>query len=191
MAKLSQIAKGTRARKELSFALLDGTEVTAAIRPLDGDDHADILAAATASMPSGVEAKEGVPAFDFAIAGETLARAFIDPESPHEKPEPFFDEGVQQVRARLDRDRIFWLLEQQKAFQASLSPLKQALSPDEFFAAIVQIAESEEGQDTLPFATWAPDLRVSFIRTLASLLLSSQMDRSSTGSGEETAPSPS
>ena len=40
MAKLSQIAKGTRARKELSFALLDGTEVTAALRPLDGDDHA-------------------------------------------------------------------------------------------------------------------------------------------------------
>lgn len=190
MPKLSQIAKGTRARKELSFALLDGAEVTAAVRPLDGNDHADILAAATASMPSGVEAKEGVPAFDFAIASETLARAFVDPDSTPESPEPFFDEGVKQVRARLDRDRIFWLLEEQKAFQASLSPLKQALSADEFFSAIVQIAESEEGQDTLPFVTWAPALRASFMRTLASLLLASQTDRSATGSGDETAPSP-
>lgn len=191
MPKLSQIALGKRARKPLTFMLLDGVEVTAALRPLDGDDHADILTAAAASMPTGVEAKEGVPAFDFAVAGETIARAFVDPESPPEQPEPFFDGGVKQVRARLDRDRIFWLYEQQKTFQASLSPLKQALSPDEFFSAIVMLAESEEGQDELPFATWAPALRVSFTRTLASLLLSSQMDRSSTGSGDETAPSPS
>lgn len=189
MPKLSQIAKGARARKPVTFTLLDGTEVTAAMRPLDGDDHAEVLAAATEAV-KGIEAQkpEALPAFKFAEAIETVARAFVDPDSDAAKPEPFFDGGPEDVRKHLDRDRIFWLYEQHTQFQAALSPMKAALGADDFYAAIVALAESEEGQDPLPFETWQPALRGSFMRTTARLLLSYLTDRSSTGSGDEAEP---
>lgn len=184
MAKLSAIAKGYRARKPVAFTLLDGTEVSCALRPLDGNDHAALIDAATRSLPAGIKAVDGEPVYEFAKAVETIARGFVDPESPEDKPEPFFDGGAEQVRAHLDRDRIFWLAEQQRAFQSEISPMQSALTADEFFAAIVQIADAEE-KDALPFETWQPALRRSFLRTTARLLLASQSDKSASGGTDE------
>ena len=190
MAKFAQLTKGRRARKRgVPFSSLDGVEMTVDLAVLSGEDHGLILEfAASFARERNGEPKSGDPLFEFGRDVKTVHLSAIDPESSEEKPEAFFS-STDEVLAGLDRDRIQLLAEKQRTHQDVVSPYQQAMSSEQFFANIAQIAEAEEGDD-LPFETWAPSLRLSFVRTTARWLIemassASQTPKSPTTSGAE------
>lgn len=190
MAKFASVAKGKRARKRISFTALDGSEVECDVGILNGDDDDAILVAASAhARASGAEAKDGNPIFAFAVDCETVARAFIDPESPTDKPERFFADA-NEVRKNLDRDRIFYLAEQQRAFQETVSPPQREQTVDEYLATVFRVARLEEG-DELPFEISRQRAHWSFTRRMARQLSTLLLDRSLTGSGDGAVGEPS
>ena len=180
MAKFSDIAKGGLARKRIKFHTLHGAEVEADMRPMSGADYEDVVAAATArAILKGVKPAPGDAVYEFALDCETVARAFVDPDSPLDKPEPFFD-NADAVRGALDRDRIFILAREHRSFQDSTSPLVRDMSVEEFWEYVVQHAEVADGD--LPFETWPLYTQRAFIRTTCSRLYLSQLAKSSSTS---------
>jgi hypothetical protein len=184
MAKFSAIAKGTRARESVTFTTLDGQEVRCDLRILVGADDEAILAAATKrTKDNGGETIDGDPQFAFQIDAQTVACACTDPESPPEKPEPFFANATELLE-NLDRDRIQLLAAQQRVFQDSVAPRSSGLSPEEYMRVIIELDSTPEG-DTHPFVTWRPRLQLTLVRTLAKQLLISLTHKSPSSSSEE------
>lgn len=171
MAKFSQVAKGATARKRVSFTLMDGTAVECAVIPLLVEADAEILAGARKhAMDRGVaDPKDGDPLYEQGIWIHTIVRGCVDPDSPENAPQPFFDGGAQQIlhpTLGLDRDRIAFLFEAQQAWQDECSLRPGKLTAGEFFAELVRHAELPEGAE-LPFERWRPVLRRSFVRSMA------------------------
>lgn len=187
--KFSRVAQGKRARDEVVFTTTDGVECKASMRPILGDLEATVLERALAFAKSRgvgeVNAKPGEPIYELGYEVATIALALIDPDEP-EGTSPYFDGGEAQVLQHLDRDRIALLYERHQAFQDTVSPRPRSLDQAEFFAKLLEIAASEEGDDG-PFASLRPALLKSFARTLAKQHLISLGLKSNSGSPSETA----
>lgn len=185
MAKYSSIEQGNLARKRIKFHTLHGKEVEADMRPMSGADYEDVVAAAAArAILKGGKAVDGDAVYGFALDCETVARAFVDPDSPLDKPEPFF-EDADAVRKALDRDRIFTLAAEHRAFQDSASPLVRDMTVEQFWEYVVQHAEVPDGE--LPFETWPLYTQRAFVRTTCSRLYLSQLAKSSSTSAASPA----
>jgi len=197
MPKFSDVDEGYAARKRgVTFTSLAGKQCICDLRVVTGEDDDEIMKRAAAhAVSKGQPATPGTPLYDFACACELVAIAAIDPASPDEAPTPYFS-SVDQIRKRLDRDRINYLAEQQNEFQASVCPLKRSLSKDEYFELVTKVAAWKEGTDS-PFVGLGPSLVLSFAHTLASqhiaLLMSRSPDSPPTSSPEssDTSASPS
>lgn len=201
MARFSQIAKGTRARKTFDFVHTSPTEgsphnsVPVDVRPLSTAEEVEALSAARAyAVEQGLaEPKEGQPVYDLAVQAHVVRLACVDHESPADRPAPFFD-TIEQVLS-LDRDRLALLYEAQVAWQEQCSPRRTTLSPTEYAVLVYQLAEEETpGAD--PFFEKLPRATlVSLLRTMARQLVSSPQPRSDassspSASGASAAPSP-
>lgn len=182
MAKFKAAPRGILAReKSVTFKTIFGQECTVDLGLMSAGDDEDVLL--RVSKHFGSTTPEGHPAFEFRAALERVFVTTLDPESPADAPELFFG-SVEDVRAQLDREVVIYLSQRQAAFQASVSPLKRALTDNEYIAAHLQILQSKEG-DPDPFGQWAPSLRWNFMqRTVrhSYALLALKSDSSSTPS---------
>lgn len=184
--KWSSIVRGRRARKKgVKLHPLDAADpVEVDFRVLDGTDHAAVVTyAADFAKSSGSPAKDGETAYEFGKAVKTLHLAVTDPESAEDKPEPFFASPTEVLQA-LDADRIMALAFQHRFFQDTTSPMRHALTDDEFAGLVVALAAEQEGDED-PFVMLRPALLKDFMRSLASRLLSSLELNSRTSSSVE------
>jgi hypothetical protein len=181
LAKFSQLAKGRAARcKGVAFSALDCTECVVDLAIVTGDDDDDILeAAAKHAVSKEADAVRGNPVYDFACDVELVFRACLDPDSPEDKPERFF-ESAADVRKHLDRDRIAYLAARQHEHQERLSPLRHEMSAAEYTKKIFEIVASSEGDDG-PFRDIAQSLLRSFTRRLVSQNVYLQTCKSDSG----------
>jgi hypothetical protein len=196
MATFSQLAKGRRARKTVTFPLLaaavaEGTEpreLAVDVIVLSGLEDADVMGKARAfAKERGVDdPKDGNPIYDLALWAFTLAIACVDPESPETDPRPFFDGGAEQILASnlLGRDTIAYLYEHQQQWQDEVSPRARTVGPEELLAHVLAVASAE---DPTPFFRLAPALRWTLHRSMAALLVTLQMPRSPSGSASADA----
>jgi hypothetical protein len=196
MATFSQLAKGKRARKGISFPLLapqaaegEGArerELQVDVIVLSGLEDAEVMAKARAfAKERGVDdPKDGNPIYDLALWAFTLAVACVDPESPETEPRPFFDGGADQIMGSnlLGRDTIAYLYEHQQQWQDEVSPRARTIGAEALLAHVVAVAASE---DPTPFFRLAPALRWTLHRSMAALLVTLQTPRSPSGSGSE------
>lgn len=192
MARYSQIKKGTRARRTVSFPMMDGTVIECDVVPLLSDAEAEILAGARSfAKARGVENPgDGDPIYELGRWVHTVARGCVDKDSPADAPQPFFDGGVEQILDPvdgLDRDRIALLFVEQEHWQDACAPSPKGLSAGEYLAEVLAHAEAPE-HATLPFARWRPVMQSSFVRTMAaqlSTLLKLKSLHGSDGADEE------
>lgn len=103
--------------------------------------------------------------FEMALAVEEILAAGIDPESPDDRPEPFFA-SAEEILTHLDRERIAYLAETQRAFQDEISPRTKVLSPEAYTQAVTDFALREDCSDHAFFA-WPRVTQAAFLRQLA------------------------
>ncbi|NUP08454.1 MAG: hypothetical protein HOW73_20585 [Polyangiaceae bacterium] len=184
MAKFNAVLKGTRAREPVTFTTLTGQEIGCDLRILVGEDFDHILAdAAKRTKELGGEADENDPQYGYQIDVFTAARACTDPESPLDKPEPFFASAA-ELRENLDPDRIRLIAAQHRVFQDRVAPRPAGLSAEDFMRVIIELDSTGEGEDH-PFVTWRPRVQLSFVRILAKQWLSSLTPKSPPGTSED------
>lgn len=187
MSRLSDIAKGTRARKvvDLPFPGLD-EPVKVAVRPLNGLELADVLsrAHAFAEEKGRKDAKPGDRLLDLGEMAATLSIAAEDPDKPGV---PFFA-GVDEV-LELDAERITLLYEQQQAWQEHCAPRRNRMSGQEYWALLIKAAATEEGGDENPFEGLRRTLLESFALTTARQLFNALRLSSPSSSASEATPS--
>jgi hypothetical protein len=179
--KFSDVVRGTRARKRVSIDI-GGDPVEIDLRPLNVAEEAGVLERARAfAKASGVDApREGDPIYDLALATEIIAIGCVDPESSETDPKPFFDVGASQIRASklLSREHVLYLAELQAIHQEACSPFRRTVPAEDLFERAKKIADG----DPDPFVELPPQMRWLFTRGLASLLLTSLLDKSLSGS---------
>lgn len=188
MAKFRDVAEGQLARRAVEFPLPSGRLVTVAVVPLFGESEAEILAAARAyAQAHGVpDPKKGDELYEFGIWVHTVVRGVVDPDSPVDNPQPFFDGGVAQIldpRSGLGREWIALLFEAQQAWQDELAPRPKEMGAVEYFQSLLATVETPPRAE-LPFFRWRRALQSSWLRTTAALLLDSQTAKSTSGLSE-------
>jgi len=172
--KFAQIKQGAAAVERVECTTVDGTPFVAAARVLMGEDDDAILSAAQQfTIERKGTPKEGDPIYDFAINLLTVLHGYDDPDTPGER----FFASAEEVRKRLDRERIAYLAERQQAHQDTVSPSARKLDPAQFVESVWEHAKAEEGA-SLPFERWPPALRRSFVRSMAVALATSPPSRS-------------
>lgn len=193
MAKFGDIKKGTLARRVVELPLVGGGVTTVAVVPLMPETEAEILRDAKAYAKAyGVEdPKDGDPHYALGIQIHTIAKACVDPDSPENAPEPFFEGGVSQITDRthgLIRQQIALLYEAQCAWQDELSPGPKGRDPGLYFAVLMQAREAPDPA-TLPFFSWPRARQADLLRFTADLLSSLLISKSDGGpsSAEESA----
>lgn len=156
---------------------LEGFEFTCDLGIMTGaQEEAAVAAAGKRSKELGGSDSENDLGFQFAFAVEALLVSAIDPESPTDKPERFF-ESADQIRDSLDRERILYLSAMQRAFQERISPRTKSMTMFEYYEEIGRLMAAEEAGaslDEIPFWTWPRNTQTSFLATLVSQLRSSQ-----------------
>ena len=168
MSKFSQICKGARARKAgVECTTLEGEAFTLDLRLMNAAEEAAVIERASkyAKEHDG-EAKETNLVFQFANACEIVAIASVDPESPADAPAPFFDD-VKQVREHLDRERILYIAETQRAFQDEVSPRQLRLTESAYIATLWSFAQEEIDLNN-PFFRWPRSTQWNFLHTFSS-----------------------
>ncbi len=191
MAKFTQIEQGTRARlRGVACSTLTGVEFTLDLCVLRGEDEEQAIGAAQRRAKEiGIADSENDINFQFACGVELILRAAVDPESPIDRPEPFFDSAV-QIRTSLDRERILYLSEMQREFQERISPRQKTLTQGEYYAHVATLAAKEEegaGASDHPFWKWPRSTQETFLLTMAGQLANSLPLKSVFGSAEDTA----
>lgn len=180
--KFSQIVKGKRAVKPISFPMSDGVEATCVVRPLLGYEDVEVLEKAREfAIAKGVaEPEDGNPIYERGRWVNTLLLGCCDQEAPEE---PYF-ESADQILSNLGLDHIALVFELHQVWQDECSPRKVSLTGDEYIKSVVEMATAE-ASDELPFVRWRPALRESWVRTSARLLLTSPELKSQSGSSSE------
>lgn len=185
MAKFKDVAEGQLARRAVEFPLPSGRLITVAVVPLFGESEAEILAAARAyAQAHGVpDPKKGDELYEFGIWVHTVVRGVIDPDSPVDNPQPFFDGGVAQIldpRSGLGREWIALLFEAQQAWQDELAPRPKEMGAAEFLQHIMTIVEAPQRTE-LPFFRWRRVLQDSFLRLVCKTWFAPPQDKSPLG----------
>ena len=168
--KFSQLAKGIRAEKQVSFRY-GGKDIPTLLRPLTQGEEIDVIAKASkAAQRDGVkEPKPGDPIYEAHAMAETLALACLDPDSPADARMPTFDGGPKDL-LDMDRDAVAMLFEQQAMWQQECSPAIHTTGTKDLFKLAEEV--SEQGD---PFAYAALPLVTRWLlqRFTAALLCNS------------------
>jgi len=186
MAKFSTIAQGALARRRCEMSTVSGAPFSCDLRVTTSADDADILAGARAfAEAKGIkDPKSGDPLYDLGSWVHTVLVTAIDPDVTS-KHEPYFDGGVDQVLAHLDRDRLALLVERQAELQESVCPGgKRSLTVEQLTGSMLEAAGLKES-DELPFDRWPPALRRTSWHSMALLLaelLTSRVSKSASTS---------
>jgi hypothetical protein len=178
MARFTDIEKGKRARlRAVECTTLAGVPFTLDLTILVGNEEEQAVGRAQRRAKEiGISDSENDINFQFAY----------DPESPDDKPVPFFD-NAQQIRDNLDRERVLYLAEMQRAYQERISPRTKSLSMEQYYAAVVKLLTKEEGaSEDHPFWGWPRTTQESFLLTLAREAVNSQALKSLLGSIDVT-----
>lgn len=186
--RYSSLKRGKRAITEASFVTLNGDVAKCGLRVLLGEDHAAaIQSARDYSKARGLDKPaDGEPLYELGKAVHLVLLAAVDLDDPTGET-PFFDGGEAQVLAGLDVERIFLLKEKQLAWQDECLGTPSKISADAYIAAVFECASAAEGA-SLPFESWQPVLRRSFVRSLATQLVSSLTGKSPSGSAFDGKP---
>lgn len=107
----------------------------------------------------------------------TILLAAVDPDSPLQSPEPYFD-SVERVEAYLDDAAQVYIVQAQKDFQDEHAPLGEGLTPEQFqraqYACIDEIRRG--GDPELPFSSMGLRMLRSFsTQAVWALLLHAEM----------------
>lgn len=190
MSRFSKVIAGTRARVEGTLPLpgasidpdtgkWEGRTERIHLRALNDNEHSDVLRDALAFAKSnGVENPEdGDPLYEQGKWIHTIARACIDPESPEDNPQRYFDGGADQIHQSeiLTPEIIAYVFEQQRVHQDDVNPLTKTFTTEDYEKAIKQVAGGNLGF----FVSMRRGLQWTFTRTLASQLLASRASSSS------------
>jgi len=185
--KLSSILKGRRARTPVAIRFGED-ELVLDVRVLGPDDDIEIASAALAfAKTKGVASPgPGDDIYEKAARAETLRRACIDHDSPVDAPAPLFD-TLEEILTHPDmtRDHISFIFEAQERWQDECSPRARNISVPDYIRMVAKTAEGDIG----PFALCAPGAQWSFVRSMASQLLSLQtLNAPSSSPSAETKP---
>lgn len=188
--KFSQAVRGKRAEKLVEVPGLRtpaGEPVRCAMRPLTGAEESAVAegARAHAASKGNPNAGSGNELYNIGRMAHTLAIGCLDPESPIERREPFFDGGAAQVLAELHIEAITFLWEHFELWQDECSPFEYKLTDEQLFARAQEVAAP--GGET-SFISMSPSMRWLFTHSMARLLSSSLAHKSSSGSPSESAP---
>lgn len=190
-ASFTDILRGAKARKPVAFprpsitaALLSKEpteEVLVDLMPISGEEEAGVLSRARAfAVERGVvDPKPNDPIYDLGLMVETLAVGCIDHESPADAPARFFA-SADEIRTYLDRERIVYLYELHALWQDELAPLGRTLSEDEYYKAVLKLADAED--PSLPFAMYRPAILGNFMLSMARQLRDLVLAKSPLGS---------
>lgn len=189
MPTLSQVLKGTRARKLVDFPLpgakakdgggFDGDTVQVAVRVLSPTEIVTAREkAAEYATQRGSKAEEGEPIYDLAFRAHTIAIAVLDADQ-EDVDAPFFDGGFDQIMTAdgLTDAHYAYLHELVEQFQFECSPRIAKLTSDVF----QQVTKGLVQQDYLPFLRLARGTQALYMRSLASLYVSSLQSKSPSG----------
>ena len=184
MAKFSEVAAGTRARRRIKLPL-PGAQVDTEtggwvgptaeldVRVLRDDEYSEVLALALAfAKKRGLENPEdGDALYERGKMLHTLAVACLDMASPVEAPEPYFDGGWEQITKSecMTPEVVGYLYLQQQLFQDEVNPLLVSLPTATLIGAAIKTA----GGDLSFFVNSRPGVQWSFLRTLANHLVAS------------------
>lgn len=182
-----------RAKDAQTAASAGAPEVPAAVevglRVLTGDEFLSVYEKARkmAEARGSTRADESDPVYNMAESVYICALACVDPDSDPHNPEPFFgqkgdvESGVKEILAsiHIGRDGLIFLAEQQEHWQDVCNPQGLKMSPERMFTLVGEVAASD---DAAPFLRLRPGMRWSFARFMALLVVSSQMDKSLSGS---------
>jgi hypothetical protein len=194
-ASFTDILRGAKARKPVAFprpsitaALLSKEpteEVLVDLMPISGEEEAVVLTRARAfAVERGVaDPKPGDPIYDLGLMVETLAVGCIDHESPPDAPARFFA-SAEEIRSFLDRERIVYLYELHALWQDELAPLGRTLSEDEYYKAVLKLADAED--PSLPFAMYRPAILGNFMLSMARQLRDLVLVKSPLGSSSSS-----
>ena len=118
--RFSDVVRGARAVRPIALRLPGGHVLRCGVRPLHPDVEEPLVTAEARRRAEGEGAQPvaGDAIFEGWLQVLTLARACVDLDAPEDAPEPFFDDGPEQIRAHLDTEAIGRLYHAQVAFQA-------------------------------------------------------------------------
>jgi hypothetical protein len=211
MAKLRDIAKGTRAVKVVPFrpanappleagAERDDHTIDVGVRVLTGDEIAEAYSAAQeAALRAGApQWLDTHPLCRLHEMAQTIAVACVDVDST-DRAEPFFVGGAQEALSspELGGENIAYLYQQFRDWEDECrgTPLDTA-TPAEVISFVVEEAERPENAAGAPFSRLRPSSQRNLVHSICvlctSLLtarsLSSSPDDSSTPSTSESQP---
>lgn len=199
MGTFSKLVLGRRVRKLAKLPLAgarydidrgdwEGPSAAVALVAITEAEYGDALGKARKyAQERGVANPEpGDDLYERGLMIHTLAAACIDPDSPEDAPQPFFDGGAAQILASdtLTPEIVGYLYGLQQQHQDEHNPLVKDLSPAEFMAAVIKTA----GGDPSFFVSSRPGTQWSFVRTLASLRVASMMHESPSSGFTDAAP---
>jgi hypothetical protein len=171
--RFAEVVRGTRADVAAELPRFDGQPeemppIKAAVRALNGvEEDAILVAAMNHAKAQGVaEPKSGEPIYDFALMVETVAAAYVDPDSPVNDRVKMFD-SVDLVRKWYGREAIAYLYEVQQHHQDKVAPTALRLSPIEYAIGAEVLGGESETEALSFFFKLRPGLRWNLLRTLA------------------------
>lgn len=172
--RFSDITKGTRAIKAITLPL-GGVEHPLAVRPLNGSEEGDVeeRAVAYASGKGSKAPVVGDRLYDLGRMTATLALGCVCSDDP---THPFFA-SAEEVLIGLDADRIALLYELHQAWQDECGARVTRMSGVEWFAKVMEVANSKADED--PLALSRPAMRRDWERTIAAQYLILLQARSS------------
>jgi hypothetical protein len=188
MARFSRLAKGTLEGEVIDFEIRPGLIDRIRVLPLLGSSDAEIAEKARHfAEKRGAKPEKKAPEYEIGVYVHTLLLACKDPDSPTEKPDPYFAsaEEILDEKHGLDRSRIALLYEHQMRIQEAYAPkIAHGLGAVEFFDLLQKTTEADEGAE-LPFERLPRATQRTFVRGIALLATTSLLPKSGDGQSSQ------
>ena len=165
MAKARDIILGTPLRRSCSVTAIDGATRLDFALVLLPSGAATKIAAGARAYAQGHGIVDPKPEDVLFLRGKwahTILLSSVDPDSPPDKPEPFFDD-VPQIERLLDDAAQVHIVQEQKDFQDEHAPLGEGLTPEQYLRLQAQCIDEirRAGNPDLPFSS----LRLAELRS--------------------------
>lgn len=184
MARFSKLGKGAIEGDVIDFEVRPGVVDRIRVLPVLSALDVEIAKRAREFAESkGGKPEKGQPEYEIGIHVFTILFACKDPDSPADKPEPYFAsaEEILDEKHGLDRSRITLLFEHQMRVQEEYAPkVARNMTAVEFFDLLERTTEADEGAE-LPLERLPRATQRTAVRGFALLAKSLLLDRSGDG----------